>query len=123
MAWDFSTEREFEERLGWVETFVREEVWPIEAILDELSREQLDDGAERRGLGSDAAATARSPRGWRVRHPGPQVVQVQRFPRGLPDRNGRDRSAGAPAPARVDVHRAGRCAGREHRARHLDDGA
>jgi acyl-CoA dehydrogenase len=42
MAWDFSTEPAFQERLDWMEQFVRQEVWPIETILDELSREQLE---------------------------------------------------------------------------------
>src|SRR5919206_4827 len=30
MAWDFSTEPEFQEKLDWMRDFVREEVWPIE---------------------------------------------------------------------------------------------
>ena len=32
MAWDFSTEPEFEQQLAWMREFVREEVWPIETI-------------------------------------------------------------------------------------------
>src|SRR5438034_4624078 len=32
MAWDFSTEPEFEEHLAWMRAFVREEIWPIETI-------------------------------------------------------------------------------------------
>jgi acyl-CoA dehydrogenase len=32
MAWDFSTEPEFEEKLAWMRTFVREEVTPLETI-------------------------------------------------------------------------------------------
>jgi acyl-CoA dehydrogenase len=39
MAWDFSTEPEFEEKLGWMRTFVREEVFPLE-VLD-LTYDQL----------------------------------------------------------------------------------
>ena len=42
MAWDFSTEPGLQEQLEWMEAFVREEIWPIETILDEISREQLD---------------------------------------------------------------------------------
>jgi acyl-CoA dehydrogenase len=42
MAWDFSTEPEFQEQLDWMRTFVREEIWPLEAIVDEISQEQLD---------------------------------------------------------------------------------
>jgi acyl-CoA dehydrogenase len=42
MAWDFSTEPEFERHLTWMRTFVREEVWPIETLEDELSQAQLE---------------------------------------------------------------------------------
>ena len=36
MAWDFSTEPEFQQQLDWMRTFVREEIWPIETIFGEL---------------------------------------------------------------------------------------
>src|SRR5215203_1924851 len=36
MAWDFSTEPEFQEQLDWMRDFVREEIWPIETVFDEL---------------------------------------------------------------------------------------
>ncbi|MHB1584891.1 MAG: acyl-CoA dehydrogenase family protein [Acidimicrobiales bacterium] len=39
MAWDFSTEPEFEARLAWMRQFVREEVFPLETL--ELSYERL----------------------------------------------------------------------------------
>jgi acyl-CoA dehydrogenase len=39
MAWDFSTEPEFQEKLDWMQAFVREEIWPIETIYDEMSEE------------------------------------------------------------------------------------
>ncbi|MDX6723235.1 MAG: acyl-CoA dehydrogenase, partial [Solirubrobacteraceae bacterium] len=42
MAWDFSTDPEFQEQLDWMQAFVRDEVWPLEAIVDEVSQEQLD---------------------------------------------------------------------------------
>src|SRR3954453_4724331 len=42
MAWDFSTEPEFEERLAWMRGFVRDEVWPIETIGDQITQAQLD---------------------------------------------------------------------------------
>ena len=42
MAWDFSTEPEFEEQLRWMRQFVREEIWPLETIVDDLSQEQLE---------------------------------------------------------------------------------
>ena len=32
MAWDFSTEPEFEEKLEWMRGFVREEVYPLETL-------------------------------------------------------------------------------------------
>src|SRR4051795_6633933 len=42
MAWDFSTDPEFERKLEWMRRFVREEVWPIEAIEDRLTQADLD---------------------------------------------------------------------------------
>ena len=39
MAWDFSTEPEFEEKLGWMRGFVREEVFPLETL--DLSYDQV----------------------------------------------------------------------------------
>ena len=34
MAWDFSTEPEFEEKLAWMREFVREEILPLETLAD-----------------------------------------------------------------------------------------
>src|SRR3954453_5703483 len=42
MAWDFSTEPEFEAQLAWMRDFVREEIWPIETVGDEITQAQLD---------------------------------------------------------------------------------
>src|SRR5919206_4103331 len=42
MAWEFSTDPEFEAQLEWMREFVREEVWPIEAIEREIDQAQLD---------------------------------------------------------------------------------
>ncbi len=42
MAWDFSTEPEFEEQLAWMRDFVRTEILPIEAIEHELDQERLE---------------------------------------------------------------------------------
>ena len=42
MAWDFSTDPEFERKLEWMRGFVREEVWPIEAVEDRLTQADLD---------------------------------------------------------------------------------
>jgi acyl-CoA dehydrogenase len=41
MAWDFSTEPEFERKLEWMRAFVRENVWPLETLLRELGWERL----------------------------------------------------------------------------------
>jgi acyl-CoA dehydrogenase len=44
MAWDFSTEPEFEGKLEWMRTFVREEVYPLETLdLDEATFRRLTD--------------------------------------------------------------------------------
>src|SRR6201997_4803128 len=41
MAWDFSTEPEFQSKLDWMRTFVRDEIWPLETIHHELGWEGL----------------------------------------------------------------------------------
>jgi acyl-CoA dehydrogenase len=44
MAWDFSTEPEFEEKLEWMRTFVRDEIYPLETLdLDEASFRRITD--------------------------------------------------------------------------------
>jgi acyl-CoA dehydrogenase len=40
MAWDFSTEPEFQAQLDWMASFVREEIWPLETL--DLDRGQID---------------------------------------------------------------------------------
>jgi acyl-CoA dehydrogenase len=57
MAWDFSTEPEFQQKLDWMRDFVREEIWPIETIASELDQQALDriyaplqEEVKRRGL-------------------------------------------------------------------------
>jgi hypothetical protein len=42
MAWDFSTDPDFQAQLDWMSAFVREEVWPIETIFDELGQDGFD---------------------------------------------------------------------------------
>ena len=42
MAWDFSTDADFEAQLEWMRSFVREEIWPIETIAAEISQAELD---------------------------------------------------------------------------------
>jgi acyl-CoA dehydrogenase len=46
VAWDFSTEPEFEAKLEWMRAFVRDEIWPLETVLDELGWEGLDRAME-----------------------------------------------------------------------------
>src|SRR5256714_253267 len=40
MAWDFSTEPEFQAHLDWMREFVREEIWPMETL--DLVQAQID---------------------------------------------------------------------------------
>jgi acyl-CoA dehydrogenase len=42
VAWDFSTDPEFEAQLEWMRGFVRDEIWPIETIADEIGQAELD---------------------------------------------------------------------------------
>src|SRR6476619_275464 len=44
MAWDFSTDPEYERQLEWADAFVREHLWPLEALFvgRELDMDQLD---------------------------------------------------------------------------------
>src|SRR4051812_23740791 len=46
MAWDFSTEPEFERKLEWMRGFVREKVWPLETLADELGWDGLQRAAK-----------------------------------------------------------------------------
>src|SRR3954447_24063129 len=46
MAWDFSTEPEFQEHLDWMRTIVRDEIYPLESIWPELSFEALQRALE-----------------------------------------------------------------------------
>ena len=41
MAWDFSTEPEFQEHLDWMRDVVREEIWPLETLSQELEWDQV----------------------------------------------------------------------------------
>ncbi len=42
MAWDFSTDPEYQAKLDWARAFVREEIWPLETVFGELDQAQLD---------------------------------------------------------------------------------
>ncbi|RKQ93992.1 acyl-CoA dehydrogenase [Solirubrobacter pauli] len=57
MAWDFATEPEFQEHLDWMRALVRDEVWPIETVFDDLGYDgfkraiaPLQDRVKERGL-------------------------------------------------------------------------
>jgi acyl-CoA dehydrogenase len=57
MAWDFSTDPAFQEQLDWMAAFVREEIWPLETVYDELGEAgfrraiaPLQDRVRERGL-------------------------------------------------------------------------
>jgi acyl-CoA dehydrogenase len=41
VAWDFSTDPDFQQHLDWMTEFVRERIWPLETLLDELGWEGL----------------------------------------------------------------------------------
>ena len=43
MSWDFATEPDFQEQLDWMTDLVRNEIWPLETIWDELSYDALKD--------------------------------------------------------------------------------
>jgi acyl-CoA dehydrogenase len=45
MAWDFSTDPEFDAKLEWMRAFVRENVWPLETVMHELGWERLQRAA------------------------------------------------------------------------------
>jgi acyl-CoA dehydrogenase len=42
MAWDFSTDPAFQAQLDWMREFVRDEIWPLETLVDELEQGDLD---------------------------------------------------------------------------------
>ncbi|MFL6172266.1 MAG: acyl-CoA dehydrogenase family protein [Marmoricola sp.] len=42
MSWDFTTDPDFQVELDWMTTFVREEIWPLDSIVDELEMDQID---------------------------------------------------------------------------------
>src|SRR5690349_24040616 len=55
MAWDFSTDPEFQEHLDWMETFVKQEIRPFEVVdlpFDQMMRamEPLQQQVKERGL-------------------------------------------------------------------------
>jgi acyl-CoA dehydrogenase len=41
VPWDFSTEPDFQRKLDWMQEFVRERVWPLETLVEELGFDGL----------------------------------------------------------------------------------
>jgi acyl-CoA dehydrogenase len=70
MAWDFSTEPEFEEKLDWIRTFVREEVEPLDTLFPHCAFLPLDD--ERRKIVDPLKQQVRD-RGLWAPHLGPDL--------------------------------------------------
>jgi acyl-CoA dehydrogenase len=46
MSWDFSTDPEFQHKLDWMSEFVREQVWPLETLIEELGWDGLQRAME-----------------------------------------------------------------------------
>src|SRR5213596_3483864 len=42
MGWDFSTDADFQQQLDWMRGFVRDEIWPLETIAEDLGRRGVD---------------------------------------------------------------------------------
>jgi alkylation response protein AidB-like acyl-CoA dehydrogenase len=42
MGWDFSTDAEFQRELHWMAEFVRDEIWPLETVAEELGSDGLE---------------------------------------------------------------------------------
>jgi acyl-CoA dehydrogenase len=70
MAWDFSTEPEFEEKLDWIRTFVRDEVEPLDTLFPNCAFLPLDD--ERRPFVDPLKQQVRE-RGLWAPHLGPEL--------------------------------------------------
>jgi len=70
MAWDFSTDAEFEEKLAWVRTFVREEVEPLDVLFPGCEYLPLDD--ERRKVVDPLKQKVRDNGLWAA-HLGPEL--------------------------------------------------
>ncbi|WP_099023788.1 acyl-CoA dehydrogenase family protein [Mycolicibacterium palauense] len=70
MAWDFSTEPEFEQKLAWIRDFVRDEVEPLEVLFPGCEFLPLDD--ERRAIVDPLKQQVRD-RGLWAPHLGPEL--------------------------------------------------
>jgi acyl-CoA dehydrogenase len=70
MAWDFRTDLEYQEQLDWVDTFVREEVEPLDLVFPDLQFVPLD---ERRRRAIDPLKDEVRRRGLWATHLGPEL--------------------------------------------------
>lgn len=70
MAWDFSTEPEFQDKLDWIRTFVHDEVEPLEVLFPGCEFLPLDD--ERRAIVDPLKQQVRD-RGLWAPHLGPEL--------------------------------------------------
>ena len=61
MAWDFTTDPEFQEKLDWMDGFVREEVEPLDLVWGGRAFHPLDDDAAQDRRPAEAAGAR--PRG------------------------------------------------------------
>ena len=55
MAWDFSTEPEFQAQLDWMDGFVRDEIEPLDVLWGAKTYHPLDDGSARDRRPAEAA--------------------------------------------------------------------
>ena len=70
MAWDFRTDPEYQEKLDWVDTFVREEVEPLDLVFPDLQFVPLD---ENRRKAIDPLKEEVRRRGLWATHLGPEL--------------------------------------------------
>ena len=70
MAWDFRTDPEYQAQLDWVDTFVREEVEPLDMLFPDLQFHPLD--ATRRAIIDPLKDEVRK-RGLWATHLGPEL--------------------------------------------------
>ena len=107
MAWDFETDPEYQEKLDWVDEFVRNEVEPLDLAFPDLQFTPLDDARRSRCI--DPLKQQVRDQGLWATHLGPgarrpglrpaQAGPAQRDPRPLPLGAGRSSAARRPTPA------------------------
>jgi acyl-CoA dehydrogenase len=71
MCWDFETETEFQEKLDWMTTFMKKDVWPLEVLVDEFDGDRffrvvwsLQDEVKKRGLWATHLPPELGGQGW-----------------------------------------------------------